>query len=124
MIVFRASLAALLGAIVALSLYLLWFFQITHHDHPWDGATTRFMLVTGVVAAIVGLLGGYLSAILAPHTPHGAADATAALIAIAAIFADRHTPGQHHWAQLIALLVATPAAYAAGRLRPRRPHAV
>ena len=122
MIVFRATLAALLGAFITLALYLAWFFAITHHDTPWDGASLPFMLTTGVFAAICGLIGGYVGAVTAPVTPRGVADAIAALIAIAAVFADRHTPGQHHWAQLIALLVAAPAAYGAGRLRKPVPH--
>ncbi len=76
-----------------------------------------FILLTGFIAAICGLIGGYLGAFLAPFTPRGVADAIAAIIAVAAVFADRHTPGQNHWAQLIALFVTAPAAYAAGRLR-------
>jgi len=117
MIVLRATFAALFGAAIALGLYLAWFFSITHHDHPWDGETLGFMVLTGLIAALCGLIGGYLGALGAPATPYGTTDAIAALIAIVAVFADRHTPGQHHWAQLIALFVAAPAAYAAGRLR-------
>jgi hypothetical protein len=127
MIVFKATLAALFGALVALGLYLAWFFQITHHDRPWEPAPLGFIVVTGFIAAFCGLIGGYLGAFLAPITPRGVADAIAALIAIAAVFADRHTPGQNHWAQLTALFVMAPAAYAAGRMRrpvPRpAPHA-
>jgi uncharacterized oligopeptide transporter (OPT) family protein len=117
MIIFRATLAAVLGALIALGIYLAWFFAITHHDHPWDGETLGFMVLTAFIAAICGLIGGYIGALSAPITPRGATDAMAALIAIVAVFADRHTPGQHHWAQLIALFVTAPAAYAAGRLR-------
>lgn len=124
MTILRASFAALLGAFVSLALYLTWFFGITHHDTPWNGATIKFMVVTGVVAAIFGFAGGFLAAVLAPLTPRGVADAVAALIAIAAIFADRHTPGQSHWAQLIALFVMVPAAYSAGRTRKPLPRTV
>ena len=113
----RATFAALLGALVSLGLYLAWFFKITHHDSPWDGAPLAFVVLTGVVAALCGFVGGYLGALLAPETPRGTADAIAALIAIAAAFAETHTPGQHHYAQALALLVAAPAAYVAGRLR-------
>jgi len=113
----RATFAALLGALVSLGLYLAWFFKITHHDSPWDGAPVSFIVMTGVVAAICGLLGGYLGALLAPETPRGTADGIAGLIAAAAAFAETNTPGQHHYAQALALLVAAPAAYVAGRLR-------
>ncbi len=113
----RATFAAILGALVSLGLYLAWFFKITHHDSPWDGAPICFIVVTGVVAAVCGLIGGYLGALLAPATPRGTADGIAALIAVAAAFAETHTPGQHHYAQALALLVAAPAAYLAGRLR-------
>ncbi len=113
----RATFAAILGALVSLGLYLAWFFKITHHDSPWDGAPIGFIVVTGVVAAVCGLIGGYLGALLAPATPRGTADGIAALIAVAAAFAETHTPGQHHYAQALALLVAAPAAYLAGRLR-------
>lgn len=113
----RATFAALLGSLVSLGLYLAWFFKITHHDSPWDGAPATFIVLTGVVAAVCGLVGGYLGALLAPETPRGTADAIAALIALAAAFAETHTPGQHHYAQALALLVAAPAAYVAGRLR-------
>lgn len=113
----RATFAALLGALLSLGLYIAWFFKITHHDSPWDGAPAAFIVLTGVVAAVCGLLGGYLGALLAPETPRGAADAIAALIALAAAFAETHTPGQHHYAQALALLIAAPAAYLAGRLR-------
>lgn len=123
MIVFRATLAALFGAFIALALYLAWFFAITHHDHPWEGATLKFKLITGLFALFCGFIGGLIGAFCAPVTPRGVADAVAALIAIAAIFADRHTPGQDHWAQLI-LLLAVPTAYAAGRLRKPSPRPV
>lgn len=113
----RATFAALVGALLALGLYLAWFFKITHHDSPWDGATAGFIVATGVVAALCGFLGGYLGALLAPATPRGTADGIAALIAVGAAFAETHTPGQHHFAQALALLVAAPAAYLAGRLR-------
>ena len=113
----RATVAALVGALLALGLYFAWFFKFTGQSSPWDGATTGFIVLTGIVAAVCGLLGGYLGAVLAPETPRGVADAVAALIAIAAAFAETHTPGQHHFAQALALLVAAPAAYAAGRLR-------
>ncbi len=113
----RATFAALLGAILALGIYLAWFFRITHHDSPWNGAPVGFVVLTGFIAAICGFLGGYLGASLAPATPRGTADAIAALIAFAAAFAETHTPGQHHFAQALALLVAAPAAYLAGRVR-------
>ena len=116
----RATLAALVGATVTLTLYLAWFFQVTHHDTPWDGAATGFVALTAVVGAVCGLAGGYLGALLAPETPRGTADGIAALIAAAAAFAETHTPGQHHYAQAIALLVVAPAAYVAGRLRRLR----
>lgn len=114
----RATFAALVGALIALGLYLAWFFKFSGQSSPWDGAPAGFIVLTGVIAAVCGLLGGYLGALLAPETPRGAADAIAALIACAAAFAETHTPGQHHFAQALALLVAAPAAYAAGRLRP------
>lgn len=113
----RATFASLLGAFVALGLYFLWFFKITHQDAPWDGASAGFIVATALVGAVCGLLGGYLGALLAPETPRGAADGIAGLIAAAAAFAETHTPGQHHYAQAIALLLAAPAAYVAGRLR-------
>ncbi len=117
----RATFAALLGSLLALGLYLAWFFKITHHDSPWDGAATGFIVLTGVVAAICGFIGGFVGAIAAPETPRGTSDAVAALIAVAAAFAETHTPGQHHYAQALALLVAAPAAYLAGRLRNPAP---
>lgn len=113
----RATFAALLGALLTLGLYLAWFFKITHHDSPWDGAPVAFVVATGVVAGLCGLIGGYAGALLAPATPRGTADAIAALIAVAAAFAETHTPGQHHYAQALALLIAAPAAYVAGRFR-------
>ena len=115
----RATFAALFGAITALALYLAWFFKITHHEAPWEGATAGFIAATVVVGALCGFVGGYGGALLAPETPRGAADGIAGLIAAAAAFAETHTPGQHHFAQAIALLVAAPAAYAAGRVRRR-----
>ncbi len=118
----RATFAALAGSLLALGLYLAWFFQITHHDTPWDGAPVGFMVLTGLVAALCGLAGGYVGALLAPATPRGTADAIAAVIAVAAAFAETHTPGQHHYAQALALLVAAPAAYLAGRLHRPVPH--
>ena len=113
----RATFAALLGSLLALGLYVMWFFNITHHNSPWNGDAAGFVLLTGGVAAICGFAGGYLGAITAPQTPRGTSDAVAALIAVAAAFAETHTPGQHHYAQALALLIAAPAAYLAGRLR-------
>lgn len=113
----RATFAALLGSLLALGLYVAWFFKITHHDTPWDGDALGFIVLTGVVAAVCGFVGGVVGAMTAPATPRGAADAIAALIAVAAAFAETHTPGQHHYAQALALLIAAPAAYLAGRLR-------
>ena len=113
----RATLAALFGALVSLAIYLAWFFKITHHDTPWDGAPLGFVVLTGCVAAVCGLLGGSLAAQLAPETPRGSAEGAAGFIALAALFAETHTPGQHHYAQMIALLVAAPVAYFVGRLR-------
>ena len=115
--ILRATLAALLGAAVTLALYLAWFFKITHQVTPWDGATTGFIVLTCVVAALLGLLGGWLSALAAPETPKGSAEGAAGFIALAALFAETHTPGQHHYAQIVAFLVAAPAAYFTGRLR-------
>ncbi len=113
----RAIFAALLGAAVTLALYLAWFFKITNQVTPWDGATTGFVSLTCVVAALLGLLGGYLAALTAPETPRGSAEGAAGFIALAALFAETHTPGQHHYAQIVALLVAAPATYFMGRLR-------
>ena len=115
-----ATLAALFGAFVALALYLAWFFQITHHDHPWDGAPLGFVALTCVVAAVCGLLGGWVASLLSPETPRGSAEGAAGFIALAALFAETHTPGQHHYAQMVALLVAAPVAYFFGRLQERR----
>lgn len=119
----RATLAALIGALLALALYLAWFFRIAHQEAPWNGAPPGFIALTVAVGAVCGLLGGYLGALLAPETPRGTADGIAGLIAAAAAFAETHTPGQHHYAQAIALLVTAPAAYAAGRLRKSVPAA-
>ncbi|MGI4853265.1 MAG: hypothetical protein ACRYF4_04350 [Janthinobacterium lividum] len=115
--ILRATLAALFGAFVTLALYLAWFFKITHQTAPWDGAPISFIVMTGVIAAVLGLIGGYLSALLAPETPRGAAEGAAGFIALVALFAETHTPGQHHYAQMVALLVAAPAAYFIGRTR-------
>jgi nitrate/nitrite transporter NarK len=115
---FRATLAALFGAFVALALYLAWFFQITHHNTPWDGAPAGFIALTAIVAIFCGLIGGYLAAVLAPETPRGSAEGAAGFIALAALFAETHTPGQHHYAQMVALLALAPAAYLIGRTRP------
>lgn len=115
--ILRATLAALFGAIVTLALYLTWFFKITHQTAPWDGAPVGFIALTCVIAAVVGLIGGYLAALLAPETPRGAAEGAAGFIALVALFAETHTPGQHHYAQMVALLVAAPAAYLIGRTR-------
>lgn len=113
----RATLAALFGALVTLALYLLWFFKVTHQTAPWDGAPVGFIVMTGVFAAVAGLIGGYLAALLAPETPRGAAEGAAGFVALVALFAETHTPGQHHYAQMVALLVAAPAAYFIGRTR-------
>ena len=113
----RATLAALFGALVTLGLYLAWFFKITHQTAPWDGAPIGFIVLTAVIAAVLGLIGGYLAALLAPETPRGAAEGAAGFIALVALFAETHTPGQHHYAQMVALLVAAPAAYFIGRTR-------
>ncbi len=113
----RATFSALLGAIVTLGLYLGWFFKVTHQDAPWNGASTAFIVATSVVGILCGGIGGYLGATLAPETPRGTADGIAGLIAAAAAFAETHTPGQHHYAQAIALMLAAPAAYVAGRFR-------
>lgn len=121
--ILRASFAALVGAVFALGMYLAWFFKFTGQSSPWEGASVGFIVLTGVVAAVCGLLGGLAGALLAPETPRGAADAIAALIALGAAFAETHTPGQHHYPQALALLVAAPAAYLAGRLRRPAPTA-
>jgi hypothetical protein len=116
---FRGTAAALFGAFVTLAFYLAWFFKLTHQNTPWDGAPSGFIVLTCVVAAVLGLAGGYLAALLAPETPRGSAEGAAGFIALAALFAETHTPGQHHYAQMVALLVAGPAAYFIGRLRKR-----
>lgn len=113
----RATFAALLGAALTLALYLAWFFKITHQVTPWDGATSGFIVLTCVIAVVLGVSGGYLAALTAPETPKGSAEGAAGFIALAALFAETHTPGQHHYAQIVALLVAAPAAYFMGRLR-------
>lgn len=115
--ILRATFAAILGAVVTLSLYLTWFFKITHQTAPWDGAPVSFVVLTCLIAAVLGLIGGYLAALLAPETPRGAAEGAAGFIALVALFAETHTPGQHHYAQMVALLVAAPAAYFIGRTR-------
>ena len=113
----RATLAALFGALVTLGLYAVWFFKVTHQTAPWDGAPAGFIVLTAVIAAVLGLIGGYLAALLAPESPRGAAEGAAGFIALVALFAETHTPGQHHYAQMVALLVAAPAAYFIGRTR-------
>jgi hypothetical protein len=113
----RAIFASLAGAFLTLALYLAWFFQITGHTTPWDGASTGFIVLTGVIAALLGLIGGYAAALLSPETSRGSAEGAAGFIALAALFAETHTPGQHHYAQMIALLVAAPVAYFIGRTR-------
>ncbi len=116
----RAIFASLAGAFLTLALYLAWFFKITGHTTPWDGASAGFIVLTAVVAGWLGLLGGWLAAVLSPETSRGSAEGAAGFIALAALFAETHTPGQHHYAQMIALLVAAPVAYFLGRAR-RRP---
>lgn len=122
MTVLRATFAALLGALVAVALYLVWFFGITHHDPTQGHSSLAFIVISTVVAAVCGFIGGYLGAVCAPATPRGVADAIAALIVIIAIFGDRHTPGQNHWAWLVFLFAAGATAYGAGRLRKPVPH--
>ena len=114
----RAILASLLGAALALGLYLTWFFGITHHTTPWDGASAGFVVVTGIFAAVCGVAGGYLATLISPETRRGTAEGAAGFILLAGIFADANTPGQHHFAQLLAILVAAPAAYLVGRAQP------
>jgi len=114
---FRGTAAALFGAFVTLAFYLAWFFKFTHQNTPWDGAPVSFIVLTSVVAAIFGVAGGYIAALLAPETPRGSAEGAAGFVALASLFAETHTPGQHHYAQMVALLVAAPAAYFIGRLR-------
>jgi hypothetical protein len=116
----RALFASLAGAFLTLALYLAWFFKITGHKTPWDGASMGFIVLTAVVAAGLGFFGGWLAASLSPETSRGSAEGAAGFIALAAIFAEANTPGQHHFAQMIALLVAAPVAYFLGRAR-RRP---
>jgi nitrate/nitrite transporter NarK len=118
---FRAILAALFGAFVALAFYLAWFFKITHQETPWDGAPVGFVALTAVIAVVCGLIGGYLAALSAPETPRGSAEGAAGFIALAALFAETHTPGQHHYAQMVALLACAPAAYFIGRTRQAAP---
>ena len=113
----RAIFASLAGAFLTLALYLAWFFKITGQTTPWDGASTGFIVLTGVVAAVLGLIGGYVAALISPETSRGSAEGAAGFIALAALFAETHTPGQHHYAQMIALLVAAPVAYFIGRTR-------
>ena len=120
----RAIFAALLGAVVTLALYLAWFFKVTHQVTPWDGASTGFIALTCAVAAALGVLGGWVAARTAPETSRGSAEGAAGFIALAALFAETHTPGQHHYAQIVALLAAAPAAYFTGRLRKPGPVAV
>ncbi len=115
--IFRATVAALFGALVTLGLYVVWFFKITHQTAPWEGAPMGFIVLTAVIAAVLGLIGGYLAALLAPENPRGSAEGAAGFIALVALFAETHTPGQHHYAQMVALLVAAPAAYFIGRTR-------
>jgi hypothetical protein len=113
----RAIFASLAGAFLTLALYLAWFFKVTGHSTPWDGAPLSFIVLTGVVAAVLGLIGGYVAASLSPETSRGSAEGAAGFIALAALFAETHTPGQHHFAQMLALLVAAPVAYFFGRVR-------
>jgi hypothetical protein len=113
----RAIFASLAGAFLTLALYLAWFFKITGQTTPWDGASTGFIVLTGIVAAVLGLIGGYVAALISPETSRGSAEGAAGFIALAALFAETHTPGQHHYAQMIALLVAAPVAYFIGRTR-------
>jgi peptidoglycan/LPS O-acetylase OafA/YrhL len=117
---FRATLAAFAGAFLALALYLAWFFQITHHDTPWDGAPMGFIVLTSVMAAVFGLLGGWVASLLSPETRRGSAEGAAGFMALAALFAETHTPGQHHYAQMVALLVMAPVAFFFGRLCEQR----
>jgi len=114
---FRATLAALIGAFLAIAIYLAWFFKVTHHETPWDGASPGFMALTAMVAAVCGLLAEWVASRVAPETPRGAAEGAAGFIALAALFAETHTPGQHHFAQMTLLLVGAPVAYFLGRLR-------
>jgi hypothetical protein len=113
----RAIFASLAGAFLTLALYLAWFFKITGQTTPWDGASTGFIVLTAIVAAVLGLIGGYVAALISPETSRGSAEGAAGFIALAALFAETHTPGQHHYAQMIALLVAAPVAYFIGRTR-------
>ena len=85
-----------------------------------DGAPAGFVALTAVIAVVCGLIGGYLAALLAPETPRGSAEGAAGFIALAALFAETHTPGQHHYAQMVALLALAPAAYVIGRTRQPR----
>jgi|GEM_PF-1717222 len=116
----RATFAAFAGAFVALALYLAWFFQITHHDTPWDGAPLGFVVLTGLVAAIFGFAAGWIASRLSEETRRGSAEGAAGFIALAALFAETHTPGQHHYAQMVALLVMAPVTYFYGRVIEKR----
>jgi hypothetical protein len=113
----RAIAASLAGAFLTLALYLAWFFKITGHTTPWDGAPVWFILLTAFIAAWLGLFGGWLAAVLSPETSRGSAEGAAGFIALGALFAETHTPGQHHYAQMVALLVAAPVASFIGRTR-------
>lgn len=117
---FRIFLGSIVGSLVALIGYGIWFFFITKHD-PWLPASTGYMAQTALAGILVALVGGVLATLIAADTSAGSN--AAAIIFILSAWNIWLTWRQFStfWAPIIAILVMTPAAYVGGHL-PRKHH--
>jgi len=113
----RSILAFLVGSTFALAPAMK-FIRYTHHN-ALDPAPPSYIAVAALLAVIFSLLGGYIAARIAPHSPRGVADAIIFFILICACISLWNSPGRDHWFQFIGILLMTPSVYIGNRLATR-----
>ena len=118
----RAILGFLTGSALSVGSFYMWFYSVTHHD-PAQPASLRYMAASAVVAAILGVIGGYIATVIAPLSAHNLGMVIAVFIVLISLWSIWETWRDHFsiWSEVVAILFMAPAVLFGARLRPHHP---
>jgi RsiW-degrading membrane proteinase PrsW (M82 family) len=112
--ILRSILAFLVGFTVAIAPAMK-FIRYTHHN-ALNPAPVGYIVIAAAFGVVFSLLGGFLSARIAPSNAHHVGDAIMYVILACACWSLWVSPGRDHWFLFIAILLMTPAVYIGNRL--------
>jgi hypothetical protein len=110
----RVILAFLAGFTLAIAPAMK-FIRYTHHN-ALNPASVQYIAIAAIFGVVFSLIGGFVSARIAPQQAHRVGDAIMYVILACACWNLYVSPGRDHWFTFIAILLMPPSVYFGNRL--------